>query len=279
MVLVTKEYRWPLCGAIFFHIILLLLLIMNFSWSTKVATENNNTIQASLISSQQLQSLVKEVKPLSTPPAQPTVEQQKIKQEKVAQAQQAAVQKQQADQKAVELAKQQALKQQQAVKLAAQKVQQQKQQKLKQKSLEQSLLQEELQNTPTPSPQKNTKQLEKMLQNQMAMEMKSEQTDKPSLTAAQQGEVDKYKAMILQQIQQNWIVPGKVDALSCVLSISVAPGGMVTQVKLVKSSGNDALDRSAIAAVNKASPLPVPSNSLEFAAFRTFTLTVMPNGD
>ena len=51
---------------------------------------------------------------------------------------------------------------------------------------------------------------------------------------------------------------------------------MVLNVSVLKSSGNEALDRSAIAAVNKASPLPVPKDSAAFSAFRNFTLTVKP---
>ncbi len=91
-------------------------------------------------------------------------------------------------------------------------------------------------------------------------------------------EVDRYKRLILQQIQQNWIVPQGVENQSCELRVDLAPGGMVLKVTLLKSSTNDALDRSAIAAINKASPLPAPSNSNDFSAFRSFTITVKPEG-
>jgi colicin import membrane protein len=154
--------------------------------------------------------------------------------------------------------------------------------KVAQKSLEESLLQEDLSAVAKPkTPSKNTaKALQQSLMDQQleADEGQVQASQKAVRSQAVQGEVDKYKAMILQQIQQNWIVPQNVQNLSCVLQVQVAPGGMVTGVSLVKSSGNEALDRSAIAAVNKASPLPVPKDTAAFAAFRTFTLTVRPEG-
>jgi colicin import membrane protein len=92
-----------------------------------------------------------------------------------------------------------------------------------------------------------------------------------------QGIVDKYKALILQAIGQNWLVPPNANKkLSSELLIRVAPGGMVLDVQLVKSSGDVSLDRSARAAVFKASPLPVPTNTDEFEPFRQFILKVKP---
>lgn len=88
--------------------------------------------------------------------------------------------------------------------------------------------------------------------------------------------VDKYKALILQQVGQHWIVPEVNSNISCRLLITLAPGGTVLDVKLVESSGNDALDRSAIQAVYKASPLPVPEDSNAFNAMRQLDMLVRP---
>lgn len=94
-----------------------------------------------------------------------------------------------------------------------------------------------------------------------------------------QGEVNKYKALILQKISENWIIPTQAQAnkkLSCELIIRVAPGGVVLDAQVRKSSGDLSLDSSARAAVMKASPLPVPSDSADFDAFRQFVLKVKP---
>lgn len=92
-------------------------------------------------------------------------------------------------------------------------------------------------------------------------------------------EIDRYKGLIISAISHRWIVPENLKkGLECRLAVRMAPGGVVTQVKLVKSSGDAALDRSAESAVYKASPLPVPKGSTLFAAFREFNLVVRPEG-
>jgi colicin import membrane protein len=92
-----------------------------------------------------------------------------------------------------------------------------------------------------------------------------------------QGVIDKYKALILQSIGQQWVVPSHVDKhLSCEMLIRLAPGGVVLDVQILKSSGDLLLDRSARAAVFKASPLPVPDDIISFEPFRQFVLKVKP---
>ena len=98
--------------------------------------------------------------------------------------------------------------------------------------------------------------------------------------SAMQGEVDKYKALVLQAVGRQWIVPETSSKeLSTKLLIRLAAGGMVLDVKLVNSSGDEALDRSAIAAVYKASPLPVPEDATTFEQFRELNLTVRPESN
>jgi colicin import membrane protein len=95
--------------------------------------------------------------------------------------------------------------------------------------------------------------------------------------AKSRGEVNKYKALILQTISQHWLVPSGVDKnLSAELLIRLAPGGTVLDVQVIRSSGSAGLDRSARDAVFKASPLPVPSDSEGFDQFRQFVLKVKP---
>ncbi len=58
--------------------------------------------------------------------------------------------------------------------------------------------------------------------------------------------------------------------------IRLAPGGLVLDAQVTKSSGDQALDSSARAAVFKASPLPVPKKLTEFEAFRQFVIKFTP---
>lgn len=92
-----------------------------------------------------------------------------------------------------------------------------------------------------------------------------------------QGEVNKYTALIIQAISEQWIVPTQANKkLSCKLKIRLAPSGLVLDVQITKTSGDPALDSSARAAVLKASPLPVPKDKLAFESFREFELKVKP---
>lgn len=91
------------------------------------------------------------------------------------------------------------------------------------------------------------------------------------------GEVDKYKALIVNAIGRNWILPENVDStLSSQFRIRLAPDGAVLEVTLTRSSGDPLLDRSAQTAIRKASPLPVPTDATTFNMFRDISLTVRP---
>ena len=58
-----------------------------------------------------------------------------------------------------------------------------------------------------------------------------------------QGVVDKYKALILQVISANWIIPTQANKKRySELMIRLAPGGIVLDVQITRSSG-DPLDR------------------------------------
>jgi colicin import membrane protein len=91
------------------------------------------------------------------------------------------------------------------------------------------------------------------------------------------GEVDKYKALIVNAIGRNWILPENADStMSSQFRIRLAPDGMVLDVTLTRSSGDPLLDRSAQTAIFKASPLPVPTDVETFNLFRDISLTVRP---
>lgn len=92
-----------------------------------------------------------------------------------------------------------------------------------------------------------------------------------------QGEVNRYKALILQAIRQNWLVPPSVDKeKSLQLRIRLGQNGIVLAVEVSAPSGDPALDRSARAAVFKSSPLPIPDDQAASSAFQEFILKMSP---
>lgn len=123
---------------------------------------------------------------------------------------------------------------------------------------------------------------QKMLQEQAEKSLRQQLLDESiklqgTETREAQGIVDKYKALIIQSISNHWVIPSQANkSLYCELMIRLAPGGMVLDVQVTKTSGDPSLDSSARAAVLKASPLPVPPDSGAFEPFRQFVLKVKP---
>lgn len=115
---------------------------------------------------------------------------------------------------------------------------------------------------------------------QQLLQQEVTSTEKRTETALRNtATTEKYRHLILQAIAQQWIIPPDLDKnLETKLVVRLAPGGMVLDVMIVKSSGNTVLDRSAQTAVYKASPLPVPKQTVLFNTFEKINLTVRPKG-
>lgn len=111
----------------------------------------------------------------------------------------------------------------------------------------------------------------KRLQKEQELALKAEEERRLN------GVVDKYKSLILSAIGQNWIVPeGANKNLSSKFEIRLSKTGEVLDLKLLRSSGDPILDRSARMAIYKAQPLPVPNMPEAYALFKVISLTVRP---
>ncbi len=82
-------------------------------------------------------------------------------------------------------------------------------------------------------------------------------------------EMGRYIALITNKIERNWLRPPNTEGLKCTVRVRLIPSGDVVpgSVVIVKSSGNNAFDRSVEQAVYKAQPLDVPKGAL-FERFR-----------
>ncbi|MAI41977.1 MAG: hypothetical protein CMP95_05935 [Gammaproteobacteria bacterium] len=87
-----------------------------------------------------------------------------------------------------------------------------------------------------------------------------------------------YIAQIQRDIVQNWSRPPSArNGMQAQLRVFLVPTGEVIDVILEEESGNDAFDRSAVLAVNKAERFSVPSESRQFEkSFREFTILFRP---
>jgi colicin import membrane protein len=216
---------------------------------------------------------------------------EQLQQERLQQAKlQALKEQQQAEQQKLAIVKKQAIiaKQQQihaarqakqkAIQAAKQKEQLSKQKQLAVQKQADAQKQKDIQKQDDVQKQKDDIQkqdeADDLLQKQLASEQQQLTSARTHYVA---GELDKYKSLILNAIGQQWLIPdGSNKELSATLLIRLAPGGMVLNVQVEKSSGDPALDHSAVTAVYKASPLPVPSDTSLFNNFRELSLTVRP---
>lgn len=115
---------------------------------------------------------------------------------------------------------------------------------------------------------------QKLMQEQLASEQKTLSVEQDR---ALQGTLNRYTQKILGAISPNWIIPtGVASGAKATFLITLAPGGTVVDVKLLKSSGNVLLDRSCQVAIYKSSPLPVPKDPKLFDKLRELRLTLDP---
>ena len=121
--------------------------------------------------------------------------------------------------------------------------------------------------------EKKRQEAEKLLQEQMAAEEQAERKQQ------QDREVDKYVEIIRQKVERNWLrPPGATQGMSCVVSVTLIPGGDVLKAQVTRSSGDPIYDRSVETAVLKASPLPLPPDAALFDRFRDLKFVFSPDG-
>lgn len=87
---------------------------------------------------------------------------------------------------------------------------------------------------------------------------------RPSISENTSSEYSKYQTMIRSKIIREWVVPANKDAKDLRTSIKamINSNGEVISAELQSSSGNKQFDQSALKAIKRASPLPIPPNSL-----------------
>lgn len=260
-----KRFLTPFLFAVLLHVVVFIFIFFTLSFPSSTPTMPSAAPQPNA-------NVVKAI----------TVNQAQVDQEV------ARIQKEQQAQKAAQQAREQRVVQQQAEArrqqdraakaLAAVKAEQahlaQQKQQAAQQALENQKQQEKLAQQKAQQ-QKLVKQQE--AQQELQQKLQAEQQELAAANAKRvAGIVNKYNALILNAIYPNWIVNDKQKNLSTDLLINVAPDGSVLNVTVAQSSGSANFDRSAVAAVYKSSPLPVPKDPQAFAEFRQFRLTLKP---
>jgi colicin import membrane protein len=79
------------------------------------------------------------------------------------------------------------------------------------------------------------------------------------------------------RVEGLWLKPPSArSGMSCKIRVRIVPGGTVVEAHVLQGSGDAAFDRSAEAAVRKASPLPLPPDPKVAEKLRSFVLKFDP---
>jgi len=117
---------------------------------------------------------------------------------------------------------------------------------------------------------------EKAMQEQLAAEEAALEAERQRSNSR---EVNRYVEIIKQKVTRNWLRPPSAQSgLSCIVVVSLIPGGEVLNARVTRSSGDPVFDRSVESAVLKASPLPLPPDAALFDRFRELEFVFNPEG-
>ena len=144
---------------------------------------------------------------------------------------------------------------------------------------------------PEPEPPKPDPEIERQRQREEVRQQRRQQQQQELQRAMEEEEymmqaeedelvADSYAAHIKRTVEGYWSRPPSARKdMEVVLSIRLVPSGDVVGVEVTQSSGNQAFDRSAVLAVEKAARFPelkdMPSSVFD-AYFRHFTLVFKP---
>ena len=281
-----KSFSLSLC----FHVILFLALVLTviFSPPLKPPTtlnlqQSNKIVQAVSVNAAEVNQEIARLKSQQQAAATAAQQHAQMLQKQALQAAKLKAQ-QEAELAQLKAQQQQALKAQQAQLAAVQKQQAAAKQQLASIQQDTAAAQAKQQQINTALPQAQQK---KKAENQLkaATEKNMQQQldqDATQLNQAKQQQINselaKYTKLIRQAIAAQWIIPASASrAAYCVLDIQLGVGGVVNAVQVKQSSGDRVLDRSAMTAVYKASPLPVPADPQLFKLMQDIQLKVQPD--
>lgn len=113
---------------------------------------------------------------------------------------------------------------------------------------------------------------------EQAKRLEAQREREEALAQSAASEIQMYQSLIQQTIQRFWIRPPSArNGMQVQIRIRMLPGGEVLEANIKKSSGNEAFDRSALTAIQKAGKFAVPSDPKLFNAnFREVTLNFYP---
>lgn len=274
--LVKKHPRYAF-GALLVHIFFLVLFGVGIHFKSQERAATTQQMQTVKVTTVDQKLVQKELRSFKAQDEQARRQREELVQKRKAeekrlaqlQAQRLAEQKQQQQQLALAKQREEQLKKKQAEqqkKLAAEK---KRLKELARKRREQEKRQLQAQNEQTFKQQLAAEAKQLQQQQQIAAQ-------RQAARKAKQTEIGKYMDLIENKIYQHWVMPPSTNkGLVCIYEVTLIPTGDVVSIELSKSSGDSVYDQSVKAAIQAASPLPVPpAKDGLFDEFRNLTLPV-----
>ncbi|HRE32176.1 MAG TPA: cell envelope integrity protein TolA [Candidatus Berkiella sp.] len=275
--------------AVGLHIVLILLLIISFEHTIYLPAmnqpdENKEVIDAVVVNKKSLQD---EIDRLAQIEAKRKQQEQAKKQELIRKEEEAKEKREKEEKLLVELKKknEQLKKEAELQRVAQEKQEQELKEKVKAEQIKLKKIQKQKEEAELAAKNKAiVEQKAQELAKQQEAARKKEQAlaDEQAKRAANnnKAEIDKYALALRNRLHQHWRQPLGLNFnnLSCKIEVKLMPTGEVIDAAIVQPSGSVEFDRSALVAVQKASPLPMPTDPALASDFRQFTFTFRPEG-
>ena len=102
--------------------------------------------------------------------------------------------------------------------------------------------------------------------------------NRPSIQPApKEDPVAQHALAIMDKVKHSWLKPADArQDLACTTQATVSPKGDVEGVEITQSSGDAVFDNSAVGAVYRASPLPVPADPAMADKFKIMQFRFTP---
>lgn len=294
----TRGHRRYLFGSIAVHV--LVVVLMTWSWSSTEAVKTYvipNSIEARVLTAEEIDRLPYKKKQREEQQALEKRRLDELKKKKDAQKKKEQAKKRAEDErkrKAAEKKEQQRKKaiadkkkQQQAEKERLEKLAKDRQlkedlAKKEQESLEKAKSAEQAQKEVDKLKQLAEQREQKLREQRLAERLKgiqdlksTESSDEPVFDV---DEKTRYLSIIRSRIESRWHKPPNSEGYNVVLRIELFPSGELSKVAVIKSSGNSALDESALRAVRAVNKFEVPKEQAFFEKyFRSFQMSFKPS--
>lgn len=183
--------------------------------------------------------------------------------------------------------KAQQARQQQATREAEQKAVQEAQQKATQEAqqraareAEQKAAQEAQQRAAREAEQKAAAEAQQRAAAEAQAEAERQAAAQAASQSAEANVVSQYSAIIYEAVRQNWTLPpSSRNGMTVVVRLQLVPTGEIVDRAIIQSSGDDAFDRAALQAVDRADSFPelrdLPYSTFQ-TNFRSFNLLFRP---